>query len=256
MSSILRRTNESDYIVKPFTIDNKGAETIDDGFSITANHNGTPCLNVHISLVGLEFLKNGYDLNSLKNETRSVKIKDYIGRNTILDYSLQVGLRKTLTLKIMNYNGKAYLYSIACEEIDIIKNCCYSDRIIDSEFDYYMGQIFRHIQYRNNHKLVTDLMGCYSAILSQYLFYRKIQYIIKNRYHSGPNYRKGSFTSPMRKQDSLINQFIFLTYLKDTLNYNFTDELLLFEKKEPVHNGNEKTKTLVRDDIYTRLQIN
>ncbi len=239
------RSNEQ-YIVRPFTIDNKTSNTLDDGFSITVDPNDNPSLNIHISLISFEYLKRGYGLNNLLKETNSTKIKRYIGNDIISNYSLQLGERRVLTVRIKNKGNKGQIYYAICENIEIENNFSYNDAI-EKEFHHFSHQIFSGLRSEDNHKLVTDLMGCYSYILSRYLYLCGIGYIVNNRVLTGDKTRKGSFTSPLRKRECLINQFIILQHLKDVIEDYFFQELLLFEKEyQNRSERDEKPKTLRR----------
>jgi hypothetical protein len=230
MSSI-NNLNKQKYIVEPFTIDNNKSKILDAGFSISVDNNLNPSFNIHVSSVALAYYKADYDLKRLRKETRSQKLKEYIDYDIMADYSLREGEREVLSLKIQKRDDKNNFYYIMPELITIANNFDYNDNVINEDFIYYANQIFYQFQYQNNQSLVRDLRGLYSSVLSEYLYYKGIEYIVKNRIYTGPGYKQGSFSTPLKKNDALINQFIFAQYLLEVLNKYYNEQLLLFKKQ-------------------------
>jgi hypothetical protein len=239
MSSIvINNYSEKDYIVEPFTIDDKKARTLDDAFSITCDRDGKPVFNIHISGISLEYLKIYNELNKFITECNNKKIKKHIDNDLKKSYSLQEGLRKVVTLNIKKDNNKYMIHNISCEEIPIIKNLDYSNNI-STDFYCIMREILDCNKFDNHHDLVTFLMGYYSRTMSYFLYNCDERYMFKKNFINGNDFRIGSFTSPLRKQDSLLNQFILLHFLKSTIREDYIDNLLLY--KSQLENKNNKS---------------
>jgi hypothetical protein len=69
-----------EYIIKPFTVDDKGSITLDDAFSVSIDDNNI-FLNIHVSLIGFEFIQDCYSFDDLWKETKSTKIRKYLGED-------------------------------------------------------------------------------------------------------------------------------------------------------------------------------
>lgn len=228
------------YIIEPFTIDGSRSKTLDDAFSITCDCFGQIFLNIHIALISNVYLKRGYDFSTIVKETTSVRITDYIGKNNIHNYSLIKGVKEVLTLKISPFERKSF--SI-CEKVEIVNNYVYEHHV-DPLFYQYVDIIFGKKDDENSHRLVNNLMGYYSASLSRYLFNNGFAYIVGNNLFEGPDFKRGSFTSPLRSQQCLLNQFIFLQAINKKLKHPLNEPVILNQLSNDMSFDKPKEKRL------------
>ena len=76
MAQTLKNYNQTEFLVPPFSIDNKDTKIIDDGFSITCNSFGNYSLNIHVSAVALEYLRRGFKIDQVIDLSRKRLTKD------------------------------------------------------------------------------------------------------------------------------------------------------------------------------------
>jgi hypothetical protein len=201
------------YIIKPFTIDNTDTRVREDGFSVTVDNEGRPSLNIHVSLISLEYLKKGYVISSLRKEMKTNKVAPHLCRKTIAAYSLQPGLRKVLTLSIKRTAVGYNYYYATCEEIMLTQNYAFRDKTIDTRFYYVFNKILTQFPNISNERVVDYLMCCYSLVFSKFLHLNMVEYVKGNKLSHNEEYQKAKFTTPIRQSESLFNQFILLQYL-------------------------------------------
>lgn len=225
MSLIVNKKSFRDYIIKPFTIDCDNTRVFDDAYSVEYDFDGNVCLNISISLISLELLNRNYDSNTLKKDIWQSSVKQYL-HEYINEYSLKEGsTHKVLTLKIRKYDSRT-LYYIALEDILIDTNYSYSD-MINYKFYAYVREILNVFDVSDLHNLVRTLMHQYSMVLSEYLFREQRKLNLNKTANS--SYKISSFTSPLREQKSLLNQFSAVKSLENREYILDWPEHFLFE---------------------------
>jgi len=252
MEDIIKGSNKESYIVKPFTIDCNDAKTLDDGFSASIDNDGNLYLSIFVPLVSNEYLKRRISVEKLIRDTCALGGKKYISKDIRKQYSLQVGKKLVLSLKIKKDIDNIISCYVLCEEVEIDNNYTFKNFNND---DFY--SVLKDILYANKDvnecACVKDLMSVYSTMLSKYLYVNDLKYLSKGNLINKPEkkYRKGCFTAPLRDRDSFINQYIFLQYLVNKLKMDFNEELLLNSGGKALFNNNGvvKLKKLVKSGI-------
>ncbi|HHX16291.1 MAG TPA: hypothetical protein GX725_00035 [Mollicutes bacterium] len=239
MEDIIKGSNKESYIVKPFTLDCKEAKILDDGFSASIDNEGNLYLNVFVPLVSHEYLKRRYKVEKMIRDTQLQKAKSYINKDMKKQYSLQVGKKLVMCLKIKKDIHNKISYYVLCEEIEIDNNYTFKN-FSSNDFCDVLKNILYVNEDVNTHKFVDDLMCVYSNVLSKYLYINNQEYLYKgnltNRHEK--QFLKGCFTAPLRNRDSFINQYIFLKHMINKLKVEYNKELLLSTGGSTVFDNN------------------
>lgn len=217
-----------DYIVRPFTIDSIETKIREDGYSISIEEGGIPSFNIHISAIGLEYLLKDCSKQQFKKEKRETNIRKYIGQKNILEYSLGLGERRVLTLKILRDKSNKILFALLCESVEICNNYTY-EQVIGNEGDFLLvaNSLFCDFFFKDNNQLVSYFASFYSRVMSEYLKNQRVKFFLPTAANGKETTTiNGNFTSPIRRFDAFNNQIILLKFMRSILGKSYNELIL------------------------------